>query len=313
MNSSGNKSDDGLAERTASTSQASRLSRLSPKPSAIVEGLLSAFLTAVLGASGSFLIRHFLTAKDSELSMPFWVYLPYPVTVFLLMATLAGIFVWRRANLGTVQAGKQRILRAAFAGLLVLVVPMLLVAGYVYWTQPLVSNVEPCFISREAEAWHNIALLVPNLFQAPPRRFNIEFDAIPNGAVDEAFGVSKGPQTTWQNFSCMVRFHQDRHIQIWNGIDGDDINGRYETAHSVPYSPNIRYRFLISADTTTHTCLAYVSTSAGEVKFLGTSNFRAVAESLDNFGTFMDVLPTSPAENQSDLAVKVCNVKYLPF
>jgi hypothetical protein len=203
--------------------------------------------------------------------------------------------------------------RAAFASLLVLVVPILSVAGYVYWTQPLVSHVEPCFTSHKAEGWENIALQVPRLFQTPPRRFNVEFDATPNAALDEAFGLSKGPQTSWQDFSCLVRFHQDYQIQIWNGVDGDDINGRYEKAHAVPYVPNIRYHFLVSADTTTHTCLAYVLTSSGEVKFLGTSPFRANAKSLDNFGAFMDVLPTSPAASQGDLAVKLCNVKYLPF
>jgi hypothetical protein len=141
----------------------------------------------------------------------------------------------------------------------------------------------------------------------------VEFDATPYGIVDEVFALSSGSHQSYDEFACLVRFYSDYRIQMWSGLGGDDLTGRYDNDNAVNYMPNVRYHFSIFANAPEQKCTAYVSTPSEGAHFLGTFKFRTQVNSLDNFGVHMD--PPGNGLNQSPerLVVKICNLTSMSF
>jgi hypothetical protein len=69
---------------TAPSVKRERRSRLE----GIIEGIVVAILGSIVYEVGSFLAYHLLQSGNTELSLPVWVYLPYPITLIITIAVL---------------------------------------------------------------------------------------------------------------------------------------------------------------------------------------------------------------------------------
>jgi hypothetical protein len=281
----------------------------------LIEGVVSAILATAVWEAGRFILQYFLRVRNLELSLPLWVYLPYPLVVIVLMSFVAKGIVQDWAILGDKSDGKFGVVTTTMRLLTIVVIPLVSVAAYIYGTQQFIYE-QPateraqrpiCSTSKVGGLWD---IRATNMQQ---KLFSVEFDATPHGGVDEVFALSQGKSQAYDNYSCLIRFYPDNRIQMWSGEGPPDPNGLYDVDNAFAYRPDVRYHFRISANVKAQKCSAYVSTGTEPEHFLGAYKFRKEASVLDEFGVHMDAPVINQAQSPEQLTVEFCDVRFLPF
>lgn|GEM_PF-1419425 len=122
-------------------------------------------------------------------------------------------------------------------------------------------------------------------FASQAGAFTAEFDATPSAAgINGVVGLSRGAQTAFPGFACLIAFSNNGQIVARNG-------GAYASTTTVNYSGGVTYHFRLAVNVTAHTYSIFVTPAGGTEQTLG-SNFAFRTEqntvsSLDNWGTFV--------------------------
>jgi|GEM_PF-1808635 len=113
--------------------------------------------------------------------------------------------------------------------------------------------------------------------------FTATFDATPSDSpTDATVALSRGAQTAYADFACLVRFNSAGKIDARNG-------DAYAAASAIPYTPGTTYHFRVTVNVATHTYSVFVTPFEGTEVTVG-SNFAFRTEqknvsSLDHWGT----------------------------
>ncbi len=122
-------------------------------------------------------------------------------------------------------------------------------------------------------------------FASQAGTFTAEFDSTPSVAgMNGVVGLSRGAQTGFAGFACLVSFSNTGQIVARNG-------GSYAAATPINYFGGVTYHFRLVVNVTAHTYSIFATPQGGAEQTVG-SNFAFRTEqntipSLDNWGTFV--------------------------
>lgn len=151
-----------------------------------------------------------------------------------------------------------------------------------------------CITATAGGSWQNSATTTET------GTFTATFDATPSASPNNGvIALSKGAQTSYAGFACIVRFNTTGKIDARNG-------GAYVAATSVSFLANATYHFRLVVSVAAHTYSIYVTPPGGSEQTIGVNyGFRTeqnTVTSLDHWGVFVDSTSSGGAGS-----LNVCN------
>jgi hypothetical protein len=151
-----------------------------------------------------------------------------------------------------------------------------------------------CITATAGGSWQNSATTTET------GTFTATFDATPSASPNNGvIALSKGAQTSYAGFACIVRFNPTGKIDARNG-------GAYVAATSVSFLANATYHFRLVVSVAAHTYSIYVTPPGGSEQTIGVNyGFRTeqnTVTSLDHWGVFVDSTSSGGAGS-----LNVCN------
>ena len=158
---------------------------------------------------------------------------------------------------------------------------------------PIVVMQTGCLTATSGGPWQNTS---PVFLSSD---FSAEFDVVPSAApINGVVGISRGAQTAYTGFACLVRFNPSGNIDARNG-------GAYAAQSTIPYSAGVSYHFRLVVSLQSHTYSIFVKPAGATTEQTVGTNFAFRTEqsdvtALDNWGAFVASTPSG--------SLTVCNI-----